>query len=103
MNGSEEFFLTRVASSTSGRARNKIPTSRELERLRSRVEQVYESNSGGWRYECIPNSGTDPFITLAGLRREVQQAADQAWPWRNDGVATIRKTFLLPANQPLKD
>jgi hypothetical protein len=24
-----------------------IPTSRELERLRSRVEQVYESNSGG--------------------------------------------------------
>jgi hypothetical protein len=47
MNGSEEFFFTRVASSTSGRARNQIPTSRELERLRSRVEQVYESNSGG--------------------------------------------------------
>lgn len=41
--------------------------------------------------------------TLAGLRRDVQLAADQAWPWRNDGVATIRKTFLLPANQPLKD
>ena len=41
--------------------------------------------------------------TLATLRREVQLAADQAWPWRADGVATIRKTFLLPANQPLKD
>jgi len=41
--------------------------------------------------------------TLAGLRREVQLAADQAWPWRNDGVATLRKAFLLPANQPLKD
>ena len=48
MNGSEDqIFLTRVASSTSGRARNQIPASRELERLRSRVEQVYESNSGG--------------------------------------------------------
>ncbi|MEI7535125.1 MAG: hypothetical protein WCK57_12220 [Verrucomicrobiae bacterium] len=40
---------------------------------------------------------------LAGLRRDVQLAADQAWPWRKAGVATIRKTFLLPANQPLKD
>jgi hypothetical protein len=39
MNGSEDqFFLTRVASSTSGRATNLIPNSRELERLRSRVE-----------------------------------------------------------------
>jgi hypothetical protein len=47
MNGSEEFSLTRIASSTSGRARNQIPNSRELERLRSRVEQVYEGNSGG--------------------------------------------------------
>jgi hypothetical protein len=47
MNGSEDqFFLARVASSISGRARNQIPNSRELERLRSRVEQVYESNSG---------------------------------------------------------
>jgi len=27
MNGSEEFFLTRVASSTSGRARNQLPIS----------------------------------------------------------------------------
>ena len=41
--------------------------------------------------------------TLAGYRREVQLAADQAWPWRTAGVATLRKTFLLPANQPLKD
>lgn len=40
---------------------------------------------------------------LAGYRREVQLAADQAWPWRNPGVATLRKSFLLPANQPLKD
>lgn len=41
--------------------------------------------------------------TLAGLRREVQLAADQAWPWRKKGVSTLRKAFLLPANQPLKD
>jgi len=30
-------------------------------------------------------------------------AAEQAWPWRNPGVASIRQTFLLPANQPLKN
>jgi hypothetical protein len=48
MNESEkQFSFTRAASSTSGRARNQTPTGRELERLRSRVEQVYESNSGG--------------------------------------------------------
>ena len=40
MNGSEEFFLTRVASSTSGRARNQIPASRELERLRRLGENM---------------------------------------------------------------
>ena len=40
---------------------------------------------------------------LAGYRRDVQLAADQAWPWRNPGVATLRKTFLLPATQPFKD
>lgn len=40
---------------------------------------------------------------LAGYRREVQLAADQAWPWRNPGVETLRKSFLLPASQPLKD
>ena len=45
----------------------------------------------------------DDVTVLAGLRRELQLAADQAWPWRNQGVETIRKAFLLPANQPLKD
>ncbi len=40
---------------------------------------------------------------LAGLRRDVQLAADQAWPWRDKGTATIRKAFLLPASQPFKD
>ena len=42
-------------------------------------------------------------IKLAGLRRDLQLAADQAWPWRNQGVTTIRKTFLLPTTRPLKD
>ena len=32
---------------------------------------------------------------LAKLRRQAQLAADQAWPWRTPGVATIRKAFLL--------
>ena len=40
---------------------------------------------------------------LIALRRQVQQAADQAWPWRTPGVATIRKTFLLPVDRPLPD
>jgi hypothetical protein len=40
---------------------------------------------------------------LAGLRCQIQLAADQAWPWRTAGVATIRKDFLLPADRPLTD
>jgi hypothetical protein len=39
--------------------------------------------------------------TLAGLRHQVQLAAEQAFPYRNSGVATIRKTFLLPPDRPL--
>ena len=40
---------------------------------------------------------------LIALRRQVQLAADQAWPWRTPGVATIRKAFLLPIDRPLPD
>ena len=40
---------------------------------------------------------------LAKLRRHVQLAADQAWPWRTPGVATIRKAFLLSPDRPMKD
>lgn len=40
---------------------------------------------------------------LAGFRHSVQLAADQAWPWRNEGVTTLRKAFLLPVDRPLKD
>jgi hypothetical protein len=39
--------------------------------------------------------------TLAGLRHQVQLAAEQAWPWRNPGVASLRTTFLLPTDRPL--
>ena len=41
--------------------------------------------------------------TLAGLRRQIQLAADQAWPWRTAKTATIRKAFLLPTDRPLKE
>jgi hypothetical protein len=41
--------------------------------------------------------------TLAGLRHQVQLAADQAWPWRTPGVATIRKDLLLPVDRRLAD
>jgi hypothetical protein len=40
---------------------------------------------------------------LAKLRRQVQLAADQVWPWRTPGVATIRKAFLLSPDRPMKD
>ena len=40
---------------------------------------------------------------LAKLRRQVQLAADQAWPWRTPGVATLRKAFLLSPDRPMKD
>ena len=38
---------------------------------------------------------------LSGLRHQVQLAAEQAFPWRNSGVASIRKTFLLPTDRPM--
>ena len=41
--------------------------------------------------------------SLAALRHQIQLAADQAWPWRTPGVATIRKDFLLPTDRPLTD
>jgi len=40
---------------------------------------------------------------LAKLHRQVQLAADQAWPWCTYGVATIRKAFLLSPDRPMKD
>jgi hypothetical protein len=43
----------------------------------------------------------DSVGVLAGLRHQVQLAIDQAFPWRKAGVATIRKAFLLPLDQPL--
>jgi hypothetical protein len=39
--------------------------------------------------------------TLAGLRHQVQLAAEQAFPYRNPGVASIRKSFLLPGDRPM--
>jgi hypothetical protein len=41
--------------------------------------------------------------TLTTYRKEIQLAADQAWPWRKEGVTSIRKAFLLPADRPLSD
>lgn len=40
---------------------------------------------------------------LAAWRRQTQLAAEQAFQWRTPGVATIRKSFLLPPNRPLPD
>ena len=39
---------------------------------------------------------------LAGLRHQVQLAAEQAWPWRTPGVASIRKSFMLPTDRPMR-
>ncbi len=39
---------------------------------------------------------------LAGLRHQVQLAAEQAFPYRNAGVASIRKSFLLPTDKPMR-
>ena len=38
---------------------------------------------------------------LATLRHQVQLAAEQAFPYRNPGVASIRKSFLLPTDWQL--
>ena len=42
-------------------------------------------------------------LKLAKLRRQVLQAADQAWPWRTPGLATLRKAFLLSPDRAMKD
>ena len=39
---------------------------------------------------------------LAGLRHQVQLAAEQAFPYRNPGVASIRKSFQLPTDRPMR-
>jgi hypothetical protein len=39
---------------------------------------------------------------LAGLRHQVQLAAEQAFPYRNPGVASIRKSFMLPTDCPMR-
>jgi hypothetical protein len=39
---------------------------------------------------------------LAGLRHQVQLAAEQAFPYRNPGVASIRKSFMLPTDRPMR-
>jgi len=38
---------------------------------------------------------------LANLRRQVQLAAEQAFPWRTPGVGATRLAFLLPPNRPM--
>jgi hypothetical protein len=49
--------------------------------------------------EAIETTATE----LAEVRREIQLAADQAWPWRTPGVKTIRKAFELPEDRPFGD
>jgi hypothetical protein len=40
---------------------------------------------------------------MTKVAKTIQLAADQAWPWRTPGVATIRKAFLLSPDRPMKD
>lgn len=49
--------------------------------------------------EAIETTATE----LAEARREIQLAADQAWPWRTPGVKTNRKAFELPEDRPLAE
>lgn len=46
---------------------------------------------------------TADVAVLAGLRRQIQLAADQAFPWRASKVGSIRRAFLLPRDRPLTD
>jgi len=58
-----------------------------------------EKNKSSATHEQI----THKIKTLASHRKEIQLAADQAWPWRKDGVEAIRKAFRLPVDRPLSD
>ena len=46
------------------------------------------------------NLRTNPALTPEIQVISQQLAADQAWPWRTPGVATIRKSFLMPVDRP---
>ena len=63
------------------------------------TEQGNQQNTAAGLLETIQAN----IDKLASLRRQIQLAADQAWPWRTKGVTTIRKAFLLPTDRPLTD
>jgi hypothetical protein len=48
---------------------------------------------------CLSNDGK----VKVHFDRNVQLAADQAWPRRTPGIAAIRKDFLLPGDRPMTD
>jgi hypothetical protein len=56
-----------------------------------------QNENSGALQTIVANIGT-----LAGLRHQVQLAAEQAWPWRTPGVASIRKSFQLPTDRPMR-
>jgi hypothetical protein len=67
---------------------------------------LYDTKNKGQGDKQSESAGTlediaQSISVLAGLRRQIQLAADQAFPWRKGGVNTIRKAFLLPTDRPL--
>jgi hypothetical protein len=65
--------------------------------IAAREHQKSKNENSGALQTIVANIGK-----LAGLRHQVQLAAEQAWPWRNPGVASIRKSFQLPTDRPMR-
>jgi hypothetical protein len=65
--------------------------------IAAREHQKRKNENAGALEAIVANIGK-----LAGLRHQVQLAAEQAFPWRNSGVASIRKSFQLPTDRPMR-
>lgn len=64
-----------------------------------------DSTGKGTRLDAgaLLESITVDVAALAEVRRQIQLAADQAFPWRSSKVGTIRRAFLLPKDRPMTD
>ncbi len=82
-----------------------IKASPQLSTLNMLISRYTDSDTAQAQQETLAGGSLETIgadvIQLGRLRHTIQLAADQAWPWRTDGVATIRKEFLLPVDRPL--
>lgn len=76
---------------------------RELREAIAKVREKAEAGKGGRTSTETLDALLNDASGLARLRRQIQLAADQAFPWRAKKVGAIRRSFLLPKDGPMQD